>query len=151
MKTIKWSGSHGAVEESGDGRRRPPPRVLLDDRLRVSAVNQRLRTLCDLGSGHARGIPVQDWINLDTGVLFRVHSAFRDDATVWLDRLEFLLPNGYQVSASLHLRLLRGKRGVGLLVTVTDIEFNVADKPLHRAGRNRASRVWVHGDRMTEQ
>lgn len=114
-----------SANRDNEGRRRPPARLLLDERLRVSAVNQSLRTLCGLGAGPARGIPVQDWINLDAGLLFRVRSAFHDCTTVWLDRLEFMLPNGYHVSATLQLRMLRGKRRIGLVVTVTEVAFSI--------------------------
>ncbi|MDN3518532.1 hypothetical protein QWY84_12995 [Aquisalimonas lutea] len=125
--------------------RRPPARLLLDERLRVSAVNHALRTLCDLGAGPARGIPVQDWINLDAGLLFRVRSAFHDCTTVWLDRLEFMLPSGYHVSATLQLRMLRGKRRIGLMVTVTEIAFSIPSGNGEHDKGNRALRRTVSG------
>lgn len=96
----------------------PPPRLLLDGRLKVRAVNDCLRRICNLGAGVWRGVSVEEWVNADSALLTRIRAGISRRSPSWIEVITLRLPGGGAVMTMLKLMPLRGRRRSGLLVTV---------------------------------
>lgn len=110
------------------------PRVLLDHDLCIVRANRSMRSSVGVLPGNLAGTRIDDWINVDPLLLYRLRSRVRDGSLSWHVIL-WLRLSGLQVLAvSQILQPLHSRRSGYLLISLAGIQVVCGSKQ-HQAAR----------------
>ena len=98
------------------------PRVLLDHELRIVRANWNLCHLFGVLPEHLIGSRVEDWINVDPALLYRLRMRIRNGPMPWHVILKLRLCGLRVVVDSQALQPLRSCRNGYLLISLANLE-----------------------------
>ncbi|MCO6441330.1 MAG: hypothetical protein J5I81_09650 [Nitrococcus mobilis] len=101
----------------------PRPRMLLDHELRIVRANQSLYRSFGVLPSHLTGTRIDDWINADPTLLYRLRNRVRNGSMPWHVILQLRLSELQVAVVSQILRPLRSRRNGYLLISLAGIQI----------------------------